>query len=313
MPMNHKNTTLVSEFFLRGFSSQPEVETLLFPLFLLMYLLTILGNVTIILLIRCDRHLLQTPMYFFLSHLAVADLGFASTIVPKALQNLLSQRKTISYHGCLAQMFFYIHIGNADSYLLASMAYDRYVAICSPLNYSIVMSHKRCLQLATLSWTITMFHSLIYTFLMSRVEFCDPGEIPHFFCDLYPVLDVSCSDSYLIDLVLMTEGIVEILGPFVLIIISYALIFYSIVKIPSATGKRKAFSTCGSHICVVVMYFGGISFVYFKPNSNLAERHDTWAAMMYTMVNPMVNPFIYSLRNNEMKAAMKRVIRKHFR
>ncbi|XP_054859224.1 olfactory receptor-like protein DTMT [Eublepharis macularius] len=310
--MNHKNTTLVSRFFLRGFSSQPEIEKLIFLPFLFMYLLTILGNVTIILLIRSDTHLLQTPMYFFLSHLAVADLGFASAITPKTLQNLLSQKKTISYYGCLAQMFFHIHIGNADSYLLASMAYDRYVAICCPLNYSTIMSHKRCLHLATMSWTITMFHSLLYTLLMSRVEFCDPGEIPHFFCDLYPVLDVSCSDTKVIDLVLLTEGIVEILGPFVFIIISYAFIFFTIMRIPSATGKRKAFSTCGSHICVVVMYFGGISFVYFKPNSNLAERHDTWAAMMYTMVNPMMNPFIYTLRNNEMKAAMRRAVRKHF-
>ncbi|XP_060109470.1 olfactory receptor 1L1-like [Heteronotia binoei] len=312
MLTNHKNTTQVSEFFLRGFSSEPEVEKLLFLIFLLMYLLTLLGNVTIILLIRCDRQLLQTPMYFFLSHLAVADLGFASSIVPKVLQNLLSQRKTISYHGCFIQMFVAIFIGNADSYILASMAYDRFVAICRPLYYSSIMSHKCCLQMVTVSWTITMLHSSIYTFLMFQVEFCDPGEIPQFFCDLYPILDVSCSDSYVIDIVLMTEGVVEILGPFVLIIISYALIFFTIIKIPSAGAKRKAFSTCGSHICVVVMYFGGISFVYFKPNSNVVGHQDTWAAMMYTMVNPMVNPFIYTLRNNEMKAALKRVIKKHF-
>ncbi|XP_060109196.1 olfactory receptor 1L1-like [Heteronotia binoei] len=310
--MNHKNITLVSEFLLRGFSSNPEVEKLLFPFFLSMYLLTLLGNITIILLIRSDTQLRQTPMYFFLSHLAVADLAFASTVTPKVLENIISRKKTISYYGCLAQMFANIHIGNADSYLLASMAYDRYVAICCPLNYSTIMSHKRCLQLATTSWTITMFHATLYTFLMSRVEFCDPGEIPHFYCDLYPILDISCSDSKVIDLVLLTEGVVEILGPFVLIIISYMFIFYTIIRIPSATGKRKAFSTCGSHICVVVMYFGGISFVYFKPNSNLAERQDTWAAMVYTMVNPMVNPFIYTLRNSEMKAALKRVIKKHF-
>ncbi|XP_077180540.1 olfactory receptor 1L4-like [Paroedura picta] len=311
--MNPKNITQVSEFFLRGFSSQPEVDKILFPIFLLMYLLTLLGNVTIIVLIRCDRRLLQTPMYFFLSHLALADLGFASSIVPKVLQNLVSQRKTISYHGCLIQMFVAIFIGNADSYILASMAYDRFVAICRPLYYSSIMSRKRCLQMVTVSWTITMFHSSIYTFLMSRVEFCDPGEIPQFFCDLYPVLGVSCSDSTTIDLVLMTEGIVEILGPFVLIIASYVLIFSTILRIPSAGAKLKAFSTCGSHICVVVMYFGGISFVYFKPNSNVVELQDTWAAMIYTMVNPMVNPFIYTLRNNEMKAALKRaIIRKRF-
>ncbi|XP_054859701.1 olfactory receptor 1L1-like [Eublepharis macularius] len=310
--MNYKNITQVSEFLLRGFTSQPELQKLLFPFFLCMYLLALFGNVTIIWLIRSDAQLLQTPMYFFLSILAVADLGFCSNIIPKALQNMVSQKKTISYNGCLTQIFFAVLIGNADSYILASMAYDRFVAICRPLYYSTMMSHKRCLQLAAVSWTIPFFHSLLYTFMMSRVEFCNPGEIPQFFCDLYPVLDVSCSDSYTIDLVLLTEGVVEILGPFVLIIISYIFIFYTILKIPSAVAKRKAFSTCGSHICVVVMYFGGISFVYFKPNSKLPERKDTVAAVMYTLVTPMLNPFIYTLRNSEMKAAMKRVFKKYF-
>ncbi|XP_054859706.1 olfactory receptor 1L1-like [Eublepharis macularius] len=310
--MNRKNITQVSEFLLRGFTSQPELQKLLFPFLLSMYLLALFGNMTIIWLIRSDAQLLQTPMYFFLSILAVADLGFCSNIIPKALQNMVSQKKTISYNGCLTQIFFGILIGNADSYILASMAYDRFVAICRPLYYSTMMSYKRCLQLAAASWTIPFFHSLLYIFMMSRVEFCNPGEIPQFFCDLYPVLDVSCSDSYTIDLVLMTEGVVEILGPFVLIIISYILIFYTILKIPSAVAKRKAFSTCGSHICVVVMYFGGISFVYFKPNSQLLERKDTVAAIMFTLVTPMLNPFIYTLRNSEMKAAMKRVFKKHF-
>ncbi|XP_048347193.1 olfactory receptor 1L1-like [Sphaerodactylus townsendi] len=310
--MNHKNVTQVSEFLLHGFTSQPELRKILFPAFLFMYLLVLLGNTTIIFLIRSDARLLQSPMYFFLSFLAVCDLGFCSNIIPKAIENLVSQKKTISYQGCLTQIFFAIFIGNADSYILASMAYDRFVAICRPLYYSAMMSYERCVQLAAVSWTIPFFHSVLYTVLMSRVEFCNPGEIPQFFCDLYPVLDVSCSDSTVIELVLLTEGIVEILGPFVLIIISYIFIFYTIMKIPSAVAKRKAFSTCGSHLFVVVMYFGGISFVYFKPNAKLPERKDTVAAIMYTLVTPMLNPFIYTLRNNEMKAAMKRVYRKYF-
>ncbi|XP_060109195.1 olfactory receptor 1L1-like [Heteronotia binoei] len=310
--MNHRNVTQVSEFFIRGFTSQPELQKILFPFFLFMYLLTLLGNVTIIFVIRSDEKLFQTPMYFLLSFLAVCDLGFCSNIIPKAIVNLVSQKKTISYHGCLTQIFFAIFIGNADSYILASMAYDRFVAICRPLYYSAMMSYKRCLQLAAISWTIPFFHSVLYTVMMSHVEFCNPGEIAQFFCDLYPVLDVSCSDSSVIDLVLMTEGLVEILGPFVLILISYIFIFYTILKIPSAVAKRKAFSTCGSHICVVVMYFGGISFIYFKPNANHPEHKDTVAAIMYTLVTPMLNPFIYTLRNNEMKAAMKRVYKKYF-
>ncbi|XP_054859225.1 olfactory receptor 1L1-like [Eublepharis macularius] len=310
--MNQKNTTRVSEFLLHGFSSQPEVQRVLFLLFLSMYLFNLFGNITIILSIRSDMQLLQTPMYFFLSYLALADLGFATTIVPKTLVNLLSHKKSFTYCGCLTQMFFYIYFGNADSYLLASMAYDRYAAICRPMYYSTTMSHKRCLQLAAVSWTIPFFHSLLYTVLMARVEFCDPGEIRHFICDIYPVLDVSCSDTKVLDLVLLTEGVVEILGPFVFIIISYIFIFDSIIKIPSAIGKRKAFSTCGSHLCVVVLFYGGVSWVYFKPKAKNPGLRDTVATVMYTMAIPMLNPFIYTLRNSEMKSAMKRVIRKHF-
>ncbi|XP_060109471.1 olfactory receptor 1L1-like [Heteronotia binoei] len=310
--MNQKNVTQISEFLLHGFSSQPEVQRVLFLLFLSMYVLNLLGNITIILLIRCDMKLLQTPMYFFLSYLAAADMGFATTIIPKTLENLPSHKKSISYCGCLTQMFFYIYFGNADSYLLASMAYDRYVAICQPMHYSTMMSHKRCLQLATVSWTIPMIHSLLYTILMVRVEFCNPGEIRHFICDIYPVLEVSCSDNKVIDFVLMTEGLVEILGPFVLILISYAFIFYSIMRIPSTIGKRKAFSTCGSHISVVVLFYGGVSWVYFNPSAKNPGLQDTVATVMYTMVIPMLNPFIYTLRNNEMKLAMRRVIRQHF-
>ncbi|XP_060109473.1 olfactory receptor 1468-like [Heteronotia binoei] len=310
--MNHRNTTEVSEFLLRGFPFQLEVQRLLFPVFLSVYLLILLGNVTIILLIRSDTQLLQTPMYFLLSHLALADLGFTSTTIPKVLDNLLSQKKTISYRGCLAQMYFYLFFCNSDSFLLASMAYDRYVAICCPLRYSTMMSHRRCLQLATMSWLLPIIDSLLYTLLLARVEFCDPEEIPHFFCDVVPFLSVCCSDTSLIETLLLTEGMVDILGPFVLIILSYALIFYTIMKIPSAVGKRKAFSTCGSHICVVVLFYGTVSWVYLKPNSKNLDHQDTVAAVMYTIVTPVLNPFIYSLRNSEMKAAMKRIMKRHF-
>ncbi|XP_077180542.1 olfactory receptor 1E16-like [Paroedura picta] len=308
--MNHKNVTRVSEFFLHGFGSEPEVRRLLFPLFLSTYLLTLLGNGTIISLILSDTKLFQTPMYFFLSHLALADWGFATTVVPKALQNLRSQEKTISYHGCLAQCYFYFFFGNANCCLLGSMAYDRYMAICCPLKYSAI-SYKRCFQLVTVSWTVAFFHALLYTVLLSRVEFCDPGEIPHFVCEMSSILDVSCSDNTLIDLVVLTEGVVEVLGPFVFIIVSYVFIFYAILKIPSATGKRKAFSTCASHIGVVVLSYSIIAFVYFKPNSKDPE-HDKLAAMIYTLVTPTLNPFIYTLRNSEMNAAVKRIFRKHF-
>ncbi|XP_077180544.1 olfactory receptor 1L1-like [Paroedura picta] len=310
--MAQKNTTQISEFLLHGFSSQPEVQRVLFLLFLSIYLLSLFGNMTIILLIRCDMQLRQTPMYFFLSCLAVADMGFATTIIPKTLRNVLSHKKTITYSGCLTQIFFYIYFGNVESYMLSSMAFDRYVAICHPMYYSSLMSHKRCLHMATMSWTIPTIHSLLYTILMARLEFCNPGEIHHFICDINPVLEVTCSDTRVINLIVMTEGLVDILGPFVLIIISYAFIFYSIMKIPSAIGKRKAFSTCGSHISVVVLFYGGISWVYFKPHAKNPGLQDTVATVMYTMVIPMLNPFIYTLRNSEMKAALRRVMRQHF-
>nr|XP_056714999.1 olfactory receptor 1L1-like isoform X1 [Euleptes europaea] len=306
--MNHRNTTDVSEFLLQGFPSPPEVQRLLFPLLLSIYLLTLLGNVTIILLIRSDMQLLQTPMYFLLSHLALADIGFTSTTIPKALDNLLSQKKTISYRGCLAQMYFFISFGNSDSFLLASMAYDRYVAICCPLHYSAMMSRKHCLLLAMVSWTVPIILASLYTILMSRIEFCDPEEIPDFFCDVFPMLSVCCSDTSIIELIVMTEGVMEMVTPFALIIISYAFIFYTVIKIPSAVGKRKAFSTCGSHICVVVLFYGSISWVYFKPDSKNPSFQETVATVMYTVVTPMLNPFLYTLRNSEMKAALKRLM-----
>uniref|UniRef100_A0A670JW29 Olfactory receptor n=1 Tax=Podarcis muralis TaxID=64176 RepID=A0A670JW29_PODMU len=309
MGKGNGNMTYPDGFILQGLvSNQSGYECLLIPGFLFMYLLTLLGNSVIVLLIYRDVRL-SSPMYFFLSHLALADLGFTSTTIPKVLENLLSQKKTISYHACLVQMYFYMSFGNSDSFLLASMAYDRYVAICFPLRYSALMSRKRCLLLATVSWVIPIAHSLLYTILMSHMSFCDSREIPHFFCDLYPVLEISCSDRSVIEMLILTEGSVEVLGPFVLIVISYMGIFYTILKIPSNSGKKKAFSTCGSHIAVVVLFYGTVSWIYFKPRSNNSDRKDTVAAVMYTMVTPMLNPFIYSLRNSEMKAALKRIIR----
>uniref|UniRef100_A0A6J0TYE0 Olfactory receptor n=1 Tax=Pogona vitticeps TaxID=103695 RepID=A0A6J0TYE0_9SAUR len=274
-----------------------------------MYLLTLLGNITVILLICSSAQLLQAPMYFFLFHLALTDVGFTSAITPKTLKNLLSQDKTISYWGCLVQMYFYISFGNSDSFLLASMAWDRYVAICQPLHYSTLMNHRRCLQLAAVSWGIPIAHSLLYTVLLSHLSFCGAREIPHFFCDIIPFLDIACSDTRVIEMLIVTEGVVEILAPFVLIVISYIYIFYTIMKIPSASGKRKAFSTCGSHISMVVLFYGCVSWIYFKPQSKNPDHKDTVAAVMYTMVTPMLNPFIYSFRNSEIKSALQRVIK----
>ncbi|XP_062975591.1 olfactory receptor 1F1-like [Elgaria multicarinata webbii] len=306
--MVSQNQTRISEIVLLGISAQPEYQVLLFLLFLSIYLLAVLGNLLILLLIRFDDHLFHTPMYFFLSNLSLVDTIFVSTTVPKILVNLMSQTKTISYRGCLTQMYFFLTFGNTDNFLLACMAYDRYVAICRPLHYSMVMSHKCCLLLASGSWIISALHSLLYTLLISRLSFCTPWEIPYLFCDAYPLLELSCSDTKLIKTLVQTEGVLDILGPFILIIFSYTQIFCTITKLPTTAGKCKAFSTCGSHLAVVVLFYGTISCLYLQPASAYSAQKGTFISLLYAVVIPMLNPFIYSLRNRDIKAAMARFL-----
>ncbi|XP_078242904.1 olfactory receptor 1E16-like [Pogona vitticeps] len=306
--MASMNRTDLSQIALWGISTQAEHQSLFFLLFLVIYLLALLGNLLIVLLIHVDDHLLQTPMYLFLSHLSLADIFFISTTVPKILTNWISQIKTISYHGCLIQMYFFLTFGNTDNFLLACMAYDRYVAICRPLNYPMVMSHKFCLLLASGSWVISALHSLLYTILISHLSFCDSGEIPYFFCDAYPLLSLSCSDTRFIKILSQTEGMMDILGPFFLIIISYTCIFWEIIKIPTTAGQRKAFSTCGSHLAIVILFYGTISCLYFQPASAYSAKKGTFLSLLYAVVTPMLNPFIYSLRNHDIKAALLRLL-----
>ncbi|XP_015283907.1 PREDICTED: olfactory receptor 1L4-like, partial [Gekko japonicus] len=306
--MDSGNLTRTSGFILLGISTKAQHQSLLFALFLSMYLLTLLGNLMIILLIRSDARLLCTPMYFFLSHLFLADLGFASTTVIKALDNLLSHTKTITYWGCLTQVYFFLVFGATDSFLLASMACDHYVAICRPLHYSVLMSHKNCLLLVTGSWLLSHLHSLAHTLPMARLSFCASREIPHFFCDIHPVLRLSCTSTQPNELLAFTEGSLVIMGPFLFIVVSYILILVTVLKMPSAAGKRKAFSTCGSHLGVVSLFYGAVIAVYIQPSSNYRVTKDRVVAVLYTMVTPMLNPFIYSLRNEDVMGAMKRGI-----
>ncbi|XP_077180416.1 olfactory receptor 1468-like [Paroedura picta] len=305
--MRKENQTELSGFLLLDLSTDPEHRRLLASLFLAMYLLILSGNLLIILLIRFDAHLCQTPMYFFLSHLSLADVGFASVTIPKMLQNLLFQVKAISYSGCLVQMYSYMAFGNTDSFLLASMAYDRYLAICRPLYYTTLMSHKQCLLLVTACWALATLHSLLYTLMMSRLSFCSSREIPQFFCEIYPLLGLSCSDTSLIENTALVEGFLDVLGPFFLIVVSYVRIFYTILNVPSKRGKHKAFSTCGSHLSVVILFYGNLCWVYLQPSSRNMGK-SVVPSLMYTVVTPMLNPFIYTLRNNEMKAALKRLV-----
>nr|XP_012627719.1 olfactory receptor 1L3-like [Microcebus murinus] len=306
--MGMSNLTRSSEFILLGLSSRPEDQKPLFALFIIIYLVTLVGNMLIILAIHSDPRL-QNPMYFFLSILSFADICYTTVIVPKMLVNFLSEKKTISYAECLTQMYFFLAFGNTDSYLLAAMAIDRYVAICNPFHYVTVMNRRCCALLLVFSITVPYLHSLLYVLLMNQLTFCASNVIHHFFCDVYPVLKLSCSSTFVIEVVTMTEGLAAVMTPFVCILISYLRILISIIKIPSAAGKRKAFSTCSSHLTVVTLFYGSISYVYFQPLSSYTVK-DRIATITYTMLTPMLNPFIYSLRNKDVKQGLEKLLNK---
>ncbi|XP_064126469.1 olfactory receptor-like protein DTMT [Loxodonta africana] len=305
--MSGKNQTTIFEFILLGLPIDPEQRILFYGLFLAMYVTTVLGNLVIIVLIRLDSHL-HTPMYLFLSNLSFSDLCFSSVTMPKLLQNMQSQVPSIPYIGCLAQMYFFLFFADLESFLLVAMAYDRYVAICFPLHYTTIMSPQLCLSLVAVSWVLTMFHAMLHTLLTARLCFCGDNLIPHFFCDMSALLKLACSDTQVNELVIFIIGGLVVVIPFLLIIMSYVRITSSILKIPSARGICKAFSTCGSHLSVVSLFFGTIIGLYLCPSADNSTIKETVMAMMYTVVTPMLNPFIYSLRNRDMKGALGRVL-----
>ncbi|XP_014682362.1 olfactory receptor-like protein DTMT [Equus asinus] len=307
--MTGRNQTVISEFLLLGLPIESEQQNLFYALFLAMYLTTVLGNLLIIVLIRLDSHL-HTPMYLFLSNLSFSDLCFSSVTMPKLLQNMQSQFSSILYAGCLTQMYFFLCFGDLEIFLLVAMAYDRYVAICFPLHYSTIMSPKLCLSLVVVSWVLSMFHALLHTLLTARLCFCTDNVIPHFFCDMSALLKLSCSDTRINELVIFFIGGIVVVIPFLLIILSYARIVFSILKFPSGGSIWKAFSTCGSHLFVVSLFYGTIIGLYLCPSANNSLDKEIAMAVMYTVVTPMLNPFIYSLRNRDMKAALGRVFRK---
>ncbi|KAM4877655.1 LOW QUALITY PROTEIN: olfactory receptor 1L3-like [Thomomys bottae] len=289
------NLTQFSEFVLLGLSFRPEDHKPLFVLFLIIYLITVMGNLLITFAIHSDPQL-QTPMYFFLSILSFADSCYTTVIVPKMLVNLLSEKKTISYAECLTQMYFFPVFGNIDSYFLSAMAIDCHVAICNRLHYAAVMNHRCCTLLLTFSVTFSHLHALLHVLLVNHLNFCASKH--HFFCDINPLLKLSCSSTFVNEVVAMTEGLASVMAPFICIVISYLRIFIAVLKIPSASGKRKAFSTCSSHLTVV--FYGSISYVYFQPSSSYTVK-DRIATINYTVLTSMLNPFIYSLRNKDMK------------
>ncbi|XP_053766987.1 olfactory receptor 7A17-like [Desmodus rotundus] len=299
------NDSQISEFLLLGLSEEPELQPLLFGLFLSMYLITVLGNLLIILAVSSDSHL-HTPMYFFLSNLSLVDICFTSTTVPKMLLNIQTQSKAITYAGCITQMYFFILFAVLDILLLTVMAYDRYVAICHPLHYTVIMNPWLCGLLVLMSWTTCILNSLLESLLVQQLSFCPDVEIPHFFCELKQVVQLACSDTFLNDMVMYLGVGLLGGGPLAGILYSYSKILFCIHGMSSAQGKYKAFSTCGSHLSVVSLFYCTSAGVYFSSASTHSSLSSATASVMYTVVTPMLNPFIYSLRNKDIKGALKR-------
>ncbi|XP_004688217.1 PREDICTED: olfactory receptor 7A17-like [Condylura cristata] len=306
--MEPRNETHSSEFILLGLSEEPEMQPLIFWLFLSMYLITVLGNLLIILAFRSDSRL-HTPMYFFVSNLSFVDICFTSTTIPKMLVNIQTQSKAITFEGCIAQMYFFILFVGLDDFLLTVMAYDRFVAICHPLHYTVIMNPRLCGLLVLMSWSIGALNPLLQSLMVLRLSFCSNMEIAHFFCEINQVLQCSCSDTFLSDLVMYFVTVFLAGGPLVGILYSYSKIVSSIRRISSARGKHKAFSTCASHLSVVSLFYGSGFGVYLSSAIPHSSRSSAIASVMYTVVTPMLNPFIYSLRNKDIKGALKKIFR----
>ncbi|XP_057275717.1 olfactory receptor 5G3-like [Pezoporus wallicus] len=306
--MAQSNCTQVTQFSLTGFTEDPVTQLNLFLLFLLTYLVTIMGNLGIIILIRASPHL-RSPMYYFLSNLAFVDLCFSTIITPKLLADLMSEKKSIAYAGCGAQVFLLDLFGVTEYFLLAAMAYDRYVAICHPLLYPLVMSPKCCFQLVTGSYLMGLTNGVGQTISMSTLSFCSSSTIDLFFCDISALISLSTSDTTLSHIILTTAASLFGVSSSLVILLSYVAIIATILSINSAEGKRKAFSTCTSHLTTVSMSYGACFFTYLNPNSDSSRGADKWAVVLYTMVSPMLNPLIYSLRNKEVKEALRRLLK----
>ncbi|XP_069072246.1 olfactory receptor 5V1-like [Pleurodeles waltl] len=303
--MEHNNTE-ITEFILLGFSKLLRFQTFLFALFLLTYCMTLTGNSSIILVTLMEPHL-HKPMYFFLCNLSFLDIFYTSSTVPKMLDLLLSQRKSISYAGCVIQLYFFFSFLGSECVLLTAMSYDRYVAICMPLRYPTLMNQRVCLQLAAVSWGIGLLNSIIHTFLVFQLPFCRFNEIDYFFCDIPPLLSLTCGDTTVNVVVLLVIGVFIAWAPFMCIIVSYMYILSSILKLRSINGRSKAFSTCASHIIVVILFYGSSIFTYTLPLSSHSMDKNHLVSVCYTIITPMLNPLIYTLKNQEVKTAAKKV------
>lgn len=300
-----ENTTKVTEFILLGLTDDPSLQVPLLLVFLFIYLITLIGNGGMMVIIHADSHL-HTPMYFFLSNLSFVDLGYSSAVAPKMVAALQSGNKVISYNGCAAQLFFFVGFATVECYLLASMAYDRHAAICRPLHYTSTMTTGVCTLLTIGSYVCGFVNTSIHTADTFRLSFCSSNEINHFFCDIPPLLALSCSDAHISKLVVFCVVGFNVFFTLLVILISYLFIYITIQRMRSAEGRKKAFSTCASHLTAVSIFYGSIIFMYLQPGSN--KSMDKIASVFYTVVIPMLNPLIYSLRNKEVKNAVWKIL-----
>ncbi|XP_020006724.1 olfactory receptor 10R2 [Castor canadensis] len=304
-----ENLTMITEFLLLGFSSLGEVQLALFVVFLFLYLVILSGNATIISVIRLDQSL-HTPMYFFLGILSTSETFYTFVILPKMLTNLLSVARTISFTCCAIQMFFFLGFAITNCLMLGVMGYDRYAAICHPLHYPILISWQVCGKLAAACGIGGFLASLAVVNLVFSLPFCSANKVNHYFCDISPVIRLACTNTDVHEFVIFICGVLVLVVPFFFICVSYVCILRTILKIPSTEGKQKAFSTCASHLTVVVVHYGCASFIYLRPTANYASNKDKLVTVTYTIVTPLLNPMVYSLRNKDVQLAIRKLLGK---
>uniref|UniRef100_A0A8C6CFV7 Olfactory receptor n=1 Tax=Moschus moschiferus TaxID=68415 RepID=A0A8C6CFV7_MOSMO len=304
--MKTQNLTVPNEFILMGITDRPELQAPLFGLFLIVYVISAVGNLGMVILTKVDSRL-QTPMYFFLRHLALTDLGYSTAVGPKMLATFIVSQNSISYYMCATQLAFFIVFMISELFILAAMSYDRYVAICHPLLYTVIMSQRVCWISVAIPYLYSTFVSLTITVKIFNLSFCGYNVIKHFYCDCLPLISLLCSNTQEIELIILIFAGVNVILSFPIILMSYLLILVAILRMSSAEGRHKAFSTCGSHMTVVTMFFGALTFMYAQPESRHSFDTDKMASIFYTLVIPMLNPLIYSLRNKDVKCALQRV------
>ncbi|XP_074049038.1 olfactory receptor 2G6-like isoform X2 [Macrotis lagotis] len=302
-----KNDTSQEGFILLGFSDKPQLETVLFMVILSFYILNLIGN-TVIILVSCLDPKLHTPMYFFLTNLSFLDLCFTTSVAPQLLVTMRSKDKSMSYDGCIAQLYVAMGLGSTECILLAVMAYDRYAAVCRPLHYAVIMHPRLCLSLAVTAWLSGFGTSLIQCSLTIQLPLCGHNTLDHIFCEVPVLIKLACVDTTFNEAELFSASVFFVVVPLSLILISYGFITQAILKIKSATGRRKAFGTCSSHLVVVIIFYGTITFMYLQPGKRRSEDQGKFVSLFYTIVTPLLNPLIYTLRNKDVKGAMRKLI-----